>query len=322
MQHWNVIVMPDQHSRVRRFRVPVVWLRRAPWIAGAALLVALGISGWLLADWARLRAEAVEVEALRSASLERQAALEQLSGRLGELEESFERVREFERKVRVIANLPSAIPEAALDPSLDGQGGPDPELDADQRALFDRLGTALPAVRDAGLADESDVARLEQRREALAYALGMGMESFDDLVLGLEGKTDLLESTPSVWPSAGWVTSGYGWRTSPFTGRRQFHHGIDIAARHGTPVIAPARGRVRFVGRKGPLGRSVVIDHGHGITTTYGHNSETFVSKGDVVERGARIAAIGSTGRSTGPHLHYAIEIDGEAVDPRRYILD
>lgn len=319
MEHWTVIVMPDEHSRVRRYRLPVVWLRRAPWIAGVALLT-LGLLGsGVMADWLRLRAQAVDVEALREVSQQRQVALETLEGRLAALEDDFERVREFEKKVRVIANLPSAMADIYVDPELAGQGGADLESDVEATALHR---AAAAVVRDAGFADESHLAFLERRRAALSQAVDFGMRSFDDLVVALEGKSELLEATPSVWPSAGWVTSGFGWRTSPFTGRRQFHHGLDIAARHGTPVIAPARGRVRFVGRKGPLGQAVVLDHGHGIRTTFGHNAETFVKKGQEVERGARIAAVGSTGRSTGPHLHYSVEIDGEDVDPRRYILD
>ena len=97
---------------------------------------------------------------------------------------------------------------------------------------------------------------------------------------------------------------------------------IDIAAETGTPVIAPARGLVSFVGHKGPLGQSVVINHGYGVRTVYGHNSEIHVKIGDEVVRGTLLASVGSTGRSTGPHLHYSVEVRGVARDPLDYVFD
>jgi murein DD-endopeptidase MepM/ murein hydrolase activator NlpD len=146
--------------------------------------------------------------------------------------------------------------------------------------------------------------------------------SFEDLVEGLEGKRHRLASTPSIWPTEGWVTSGYGYRISPFTGRRNFHAGLDIASNFGTPILAPARGRVVFAGRKGPLGKTLVIDHGFGLRTSYGHTAELLVKKGEEVERGQRIAAVGSTGRSTGPHVHYSVEVKDRSVNPLNYIFE
>jgi murein DD-endopeptidase MepM/ murein hydrolase activator NlpD len=118
------------------------------------------------------------------------------------------------------------------------------------------------------------------------------------------------------------VTSGYGYRISPFTGRRSFHAGLDIASKFGTPIVAPARGRVVFVGRKGPLGKSLVIDHGFGLRTSYGHVADFDVERGQKIERGQRIASVGSTGRSTGPHLHYTVEVKGKSVNPHNYIFE
>jgi murein DD-endopeptidase MepM/ murein hydrolase activator NlpD len=131
-----------------------------------------------------------------------------------------------------------------------------------------------------------------------------------------------LASTPSIWPTEGWVTSGYGYRISPFTGRRTFHAGIDIASDFGTRIVAPARGRVVFVGRKGSLGKTLKIDHGFGLRTFYGHAAEIHVERGQEIERGERIASVGSTGRSTGPHLHYSVEVNGRSVNPRNYIFE
>ena len=126
----------------------------------------------------------------------------------------------------------------------------------------------------------------------------------------------------SIWPAKGWLTSRFGPRVSPFTGRRQMHAGIDIASADGTAIQAPARGRVTFVGNKGPLGKALVLDHGFGVKTVYGHTKTIVVKTGETVERGQKIAEVGSTGRSTGPHLHYVVEVNGKARDPLDYIFD
>ena len=158
--------------------------------------------------------------------------------------------------------------------------------------------------------------------EYLGVVAGSKEATLAELVEALEGKRHRLASSPSVWPTKGWLTSRYGYRTSPFTGKRQFHAGLDIAGAEGTDIIAPARGKVVFSGKRGPLGKSLIIDHGYGVRTQYGHNAELFVKRGDEVERGQRIASLGNTGRSTGPHLHYVVEVKGKSRDPLDYILD
>lgn len=136
-----------------------------------------------------------------------------------------------------------------------------------------------------------------------------------------EGKLLSIASTPSIWPVKGWVTSEFGARRSPFTLSRDFHEGLDIAAQWGTPIVATADGVVTFSGYKGGLGKTVIIDHGFGTRSYYGHNSSILVHEGQKVTRGSQIALIGNTGHSTGPHLHYEIHVDSLPVDPMKYIL-
>ncbi len=128
-------------------------------------------------------------------------------------------------------------------------------------------------------------------------------------------------STPSVWPVKGWVTSDFGVRRSPFSLSRDFHPGLDIAAQWGTPIIAAADGVVTYAGYRGGLGRTVIIDHGFGLTTRYGHTSRLLVHEGQKIRRGMKIALVGNTGHSTGPHLHYEVHVDGVPVDPMKYII-
>jgi murein DD-endopeptidase MepM/ murein hydrolase activator NlpD len=117
-------------------------------------------------------------------------------------------------------------------------------------------------------------------------------------------------------PVTGRVTSGYGVRRDPFTGAPSTHHGLDVGAPDGTPIRSPARGVVLSAGPKGGYGNAVEIDHGDGLVTLYGHASELLVSKGETVEPGQEIATVGSTGRATGPHLHFEVRVAGRPVDP------
>jgi murein DD-endopeptidase MepM/ murein hydrolase activator NlpD len=169
---------------------------------------------------------------------------------------------------------------------------------------------------------EDRVSLLTEEVERLGLVADASELSLLELVQQLQEKHRLLASSPAIWPTKGWLTSRFGSRISPFTGRRQFHSGIDIAGRRGTDVIASARGVVRYAGKRGPLGNTVIIDHGYGVRTHYGHTDEILVKPGEEVERGQVIATLGNTGRSTGPHLHYTIEVKGKPVNPLNYIFD
>ncbi|MDI6869901.1 MAG: peptidoglycan DD-metalloendopeptidase family protein [Bacillota bacterium] len=123
-----------------------------------------------------------------------------------------------------------------------------------------------------------------------------------------------------LWPVRGRVTSDFGWRVHPVFRSRRFHSGLDIAAPHGTPVAAAAGGTVILSGWVGGYGKTVIIDHGGGISTLYGHNSTLLVKEGELVRAGQTIAKVGSTGISTGPHVHFEVRRDGEAVNPRDWL--
>ena len=135
-------------------------------------------------------------------------------------------------------------------------------------------------------------------------------------------RSEAVLSTPSIWPTRGRITSPFGYRSSPTTGRRTLHKGLDIANKIGTPVIAPARGTVTFAGWDKAYGKSIIISHGNNIVTRYAHLNDIKVKQGQTVQRSEVIGALGNTGRSTGPHLHYEVMIGGVPVNPMRYILN
>ncbi|MCE9625954.1 MAG: M23 family metallopeptidase [Deltaproteobacteria bacterium] len=139
------------------------------------------------------------------------------------------------------------------------------------------------------------------------------MEDANDLTPSLEA------AVPSVMPCAGIITSDYGWRRLSRS-RGRMHLGVDIAAPYGSPVLAPADGKVAFVGHKNGYGLTVIIDHGGNLTTLFAHNSEAFVSEGESIKKGQEISRIGMSGHSTGPHVHYEVRIDGNAVNPSKFL--
>jgi murein DD-endopeptidase MepM/ murein hydrolase activator NlpD len=138
----------------------------------------------------------------------------------------------------------------------------------------------------------------------------------------VKNRNEVLEKTPVLWPVDGWLSSSYGMRQDPMGGKgRSFHEGVDLAAWHQSPVRAPADGTVVFSGRKGGYGQTVRIRHEYGYTTLFGHLSERLVEEGDPVTKGRLIGRVGSTGHSTGSHLHYEVRINGKAVNPWPYLV-
>jgi murein DD-endopeptidase MepM/ murein hydrolase activator NlpD len=179
-----------------------------------------------------------------------------------------------------------------------------------QKQVVDRLRTdrrALEAAEAQLAKDSQSIGVLIQNRIAaeraknhdVAVVLGTGQFSY---------------------PSDAPVTSSFGWRMHPILGYQKFHSGMDFGAEYGSPIRAADRGIVIFAGWYGGYGNAVIIDHGNGLTTLYGHSSGLYVSEGQAVERGQAIAAVGSTGLSTGPHLHFEVRKDGEPVDPANYL--
>jgi len=323
MQDYTVMIFRDHASPVRRYKVARRLVKRA----GAMAVGAVLLTGLLLVDYVRVRGDVVELDALREETHQQREEIERFTTRMQELDERFARLRDFERKVRVIADLPrSGVAEVGEVPSGVGGGfesdDPDAAEASDLPPATGDPSTAPGASGPVTAPMGSWFARLDRDARALLVATRVREESLEDLVERLRGKSERLASTPSVWPAKGWLTSKFGRRVSPFTGKTHFHYGIDIAAEAGTEVVAPARGTVRWTGRKGPLGNTLIVDHGYGIETTYGHLEEIHVKRGQPVQRGQWIASMGSTGRSTGPHLHYSVAVNGHAVDPEKYILD
>lgn len=162
---------------------------------------------------------------------------------------------------------------------------------------------------------EMDLEEIKDQDE-LTQVVQTMKEEFNTLIDVIESEKEYLDCLPDLVPVEGRISSGFGYRRHPITGLRSFHYGIDITANRGVEVQAAGTGVVVFSGWSGGFGNVVIISHGYGYETVYAHNSKLLVSVGDKVNKGDIISKVGTTGNSTGPHLHFEIRIDGEAVDP------
>jgi murein DD-endopeptidase MepM/ murein hydrolase activator NlpD len=298
---YTLMVIPSAHSRVRKIVVRERFLKGV--VAGAgifALLLAL-----VLIDYARSRGRVAELAQLRAEAAAQRVKAEQVAQGLVDLENGMSRLRKFEARLRTAFDLDR---DYYNQETLLGIGGGETSL-ADMVSGLD--------VRQADLAAQvdRDLERMKSRIEAQE-------EGFSELVSFLEDRRSLLASTPSIMPVRGWVTSGFRRRNDPFTQNMVWHRGLDISTAMGTPVLAPADGVVTYVGRKVDFGNIVSLDHGYGYVTRYGHNSRILVRSGQQVRRGQVIALVGSTGKSTGPHLHYEVVRNGVPVNPQDYVIN
>lgn len=191
------------------------------------------------------------------------------------------------------------------------------EIDKLQRELEKIAGIQSPSrgkllTKTQGLQDTESTDELR----ILIDTLDLKKKELQDFIVDIEERFEYLETIPDLWPTHGRLTSKFGMRQNPLGRGRQFHYGIDIANSSGTNIVASAKGIVIFSGYKRGYGRTVILDHENGYKTLYAHNSKVLVSVGDRVEKGQLIAKMGSTGRSTGSHLHFEIHENDKPIDP------
>jgi murein DD-endopeptidase MepM/ murein hydrolase activator NlpD len=232
------------------------------------------------------------------------ARLDQVDRRIADLQPLVERVRAYDEQLRAI-EAREALP---------GFGPLDPEEIAARQAWIEGI---VPSVGAAQRGDEPPVeARLAALEEDFR-AVSTGLDDYEALLARFDG---IQSALPQLWPVDGVLTSPFGYRRAPFGGKWKFHTGLDLGAAYGSAIYATADGLVTFADWDSGHGNTVVVDHGHDVTTRYCHASRFLVTEGDLVVAGDVIALVGSTGMSTGPHLHYELLIDGEKVDPLEYL--
>jgi murein DD-endopeptidase MepM/ murein hydrolase activator NlpD len=287
-KRFTILVIPEGSHQVRRFGVRLSVLKR---IAAAAVVLALGLAG-LITDYVLTNLDQNELERLQVENLSQREELHRLVVKLEDLRQEIVVLAQNDAKVRVMAKL-----SAPKSDSMVGVGGPATQEDVNR-----------------------EFSVIQQRIDEVRRQIDLRRESQEEIQGILNDQRSLLAAKPGGWPVKGWLTSSFGMRRDPFNGRRKMHEGLDIAARTGTAVTATADGIVSSVKTEPGYGKVVILDHGYGYRTIYGHNSRYYVKVGQRVRRGERIAAVGNTGRSTGSHVHYEIRLNGVPVNPRKYL--
>lgn len=280
--------------------------------AGTLAAAAILLIGFVVTDYVRLKAANYqsrdlirEVKTLSGAIKEKDKQIERFDTRIHALQLKLVKLHHLEEEIRSYTGIYNNL------------------KDTGDYAV----GGAFPDIDDPKICTEEIyydfLEKLNDRLESIEGASDQQAQEFQLLWGTLKEIRAIRQVTPSLRPvDGGWISSGFGRRKSPFTGAMEFHSGVDIAAHVGTPVVATAAGTVIFSGYKGALGKAVVIDHGFGIVTRYGHLDKYRVKAGQNVARGEVIGKVGTTGRSTGPHLHYEVRLNDIPVNAEKYMSE
>jgi murein DD-endopeptidase MepM/ murein hydrolase activator NlpD len=309
-QHFTVLIVPDTQGPAKRLRVEK---RLVYGLCLIGLFVVAAI-GAVFVHYSYVVGEVFEARQLRDENSQLKGRMAELTGKLDVVQNRLDEVRRLDEKLRSMTALADAARGLAVGPLSPAVGAGGTGTDG-----FDPFAVELGEERgnSAWVRD----ALYNSRIEGLALEVSRQYSSLSELVDYFSGQEALLSATPSIWPTRGYPTSDFGVRDDPYTGEKTMHLGVDLAGKTGTPVVAPASGVVIFAGDRGAYGTMIAIEHGRGLVTHYGHLQRTLVKVGETVERGQHIGALGNTGRSTGPHLHYEIRVNGVPVNPRRFVL-
>ncbi len=298
---YTLMVISD-NAPVRRFHVRKSLIMQVG--MGLMLLAGMGLGAGI--HYFQVARDAAENRILRDENLTLRGQLKSVRERIEHIGSTLDRVERFDQKLRAMTMLSDPQRNLAMGPTETEPGMTAPATETQ----FTQL-TSLESSK-----------ALTGRLDRLSAEATRQEQSLQELQAYFQDQKSLLASTPSLWPARGWVTSDFGQRLDPYTADRVMHAGMDIAAPHGKEVFAPSDGTVVFAGLEGGYGNVIVIDHGYGIKTRYGHLAKLLVKAGDRVKRGSHIAAVGNTGRSTGPHLHYEVRVNGIPQNPRKFILE
>ena len=315
MKKITLLLVPDNANNTRSLSLPV------PLLNFLALLGLLFISylGYISIDYWNLRTVRGYNKSLSIENQHLKGEAKILLSNLEGVKQSLRRIQDYTNRLDELVNLKvnkvsKKVGIGPLSKEEFSSYQSSPNFLEDKPASNLPLGIPVDTLIFRPVLNSLDDINSRSHRQAL---------ELQRLLSTLSEKKSLLSSIPSLKPVRGWIASGFGQRISPFTGNKATHKGIDIAAPVGTPIRAPANGVVIFSGAKAGFGNFIMLAHyGYGIVTRYGHNAQNMVRVGQKVSKGTQIATVGMTGRTTGPHLHYEVWVNGRPVNPRRFILE
>jgi len=297
-REYTLMFVPHHGKSVVSLRIPVAALKYLAAVLSVLLVLAIGtfVSYWNAVNVAS--AEKAELRQLRQVNATQNGQIEQLAKDTATLQEDMNRLNRLDADLRRLVNSENSPASRSGVNRLPSSG------------YNEQGGSAVkPQV--------TELTNLVQELQATAKARE---ESLTAVRVALIERNARISATPSIWPAGGDVTSRFGWRSSPWGWGSEWHPGLDIANDYGTPIVATADGEVVFSGWYGGYGKLIQIAHGNGIETLYGHCSQLLVNVGDKIKKGETIACMGSTGNSTGTHVHYEIRVNGTAVNPSSFL--
>lgn len=325
-------VTSDDKS-TKRIVVPVAYFKLTAFFVG--VVVVAFMAGFI--DYFGLLAQSLENKKLKIENLNLKKQFQVVEGKLDSLQSALDRVTNISNKLKLITDTKLQDRAEKLNfPASQITGNQttkNQNENSDARMTQTEIEKADPVVQTdvalnplkGELASEkstSNYATLVIRIDEAVKDSNLKEQSVIELWELLSDRQSLLAATPSIRPVRAPVGSRFGFRVDPFSGKQRMHAGLDFVASPGSPVRAPADGVVSFAGWDEQYGKLVSIDHGFGVLTRYGHNSQLYVQVGQKVSKYDVISAVGSTGRSTGAHLHYEVRVNNIPVDPNNYLLD
>ena len=298
-EFFTIMILPGPNSRVHKFSISKTLLRNA----GIAALVAMVLGAGMLGEYLHMWGKVVELDSLRAQSVQQKEQLQQFASSVVDMKAQMAHLKDLSEKLTSMAGMGGRGKRS----QFLGMGGSS-EM---SRINLDELGKKT---------HKEQIEQMTQELDGLKSDAAQQEASLAKLTSYFEHRNSVQSATPGSWPMRGFITSEFGYRTSPIYGSRQFHEGLDIANSVGTPVAATANGTVTETGYNSGYGRFVKIQHGFGMVTLYGHLSRATVTQGQRVKKGEIIGASGNTGSSTGPHLHYEVWVNGVPTNPRKYL--
>lgn len=316
-RYYTLMIVPEKTTDVKKVLIPA-WIVK---LAGLTIAVILTLIGIMLANYGYVMSQIGENNELKTENRRLRQQVQVFKSKMSSLEGTMDRVKTFSTRLKIITgaedrggaqalllNIPDAgtnigapkvIPPevAAIEAELEAK---DPEQEVLKKQYAELDGRISSMTTDALAIEQSLQDQYEQLVDQKAF----------------------LAALPTRKPAVGYFTSGFGIRKAPLGGKVKMHEGLDIANHPGTPIKATADGVVFFANTKAGYGQTVILDHGYGLQTWYAHTRKMLVKPGQKIHRGESIALLGNSGRSTGPHCHYEVRVNGIPVDPLSYILE
>jgi murein DD-endopeptidase MepM/ murein hydrolase activator NlpD len=350
-KYYTIMIVPEKQKGVKTYRIPTTLFRSLTFLFVMILLLV----GVLAFDYWKILQQVYENKHLSIENKQLKEQIQLFQMKMNTIASDLKRINTFEKKLRVITGLEDITTKEPIKPNDDAKEKSsfsledfstsidfnfDTDLESNDqfkelKSLYDKkIATNLGIERSYLLTKQwselarrsfslsQDYAKFDFKYNQIKNVVDRIETKIHELDQHLLDKESFLNSTPTILPTEGWITSYFGQRLSPYLGKVKMHEGLDVGAEPGTPINSPADGIVTFSGEKAGFGKFVQIAHGYGIETIYAHNQKLFVKSGQKIKRGSLLAAVGNTGHSTGPHLHYEVRVNGIAVDPLYFILE